>query len=46
MKLNQYTRYLTVIILVLQGSAYLMNLSYQVKAAGGYVEMGFGRWSS
>lgn len=41
MKLNQYTRYLTVIILVLQGPAYLMNLSYQVKAAGGYVEMGF-----
>ena len=41
MKLNQYTRYLTVLILVLQGPAYLMNLQYQVKAAGGYVDMGF-----
>ncbi len=41
MKLNQYTRYLTVAILVLQGPAYLMNLKYQVKAAGGHVEMGF-----
>ncbi len=40
MKLNQYTRYLTVAILVLQG-AYLMNLKYQVQAAGGHVEMGF-----
>ena len=27
-KLNQYTRYLTVLILVLQGPAYLMNLRY------------------
>lgn len=41
MKLNQYTRYLTVLILVLQGPAYLMNLQYQVQAAGGYVNMGF-----
>ena len=41
MKLNQYTRYLTVLILVLQGPAYLMNLKYQVQAAGGHVEMGF-----
>lgn len=41
MKLNQYTRYLTVIILLLQGPAYLMNLKYQVASAGGYVEMGF-----
>ena len=41
MKLNQYTRYLTVAILVLQGPAYLMNLKYQVQAAGGHVEMGF-----
>lgn len=40
MKLNQYTRYLTVIILLLQGPAYLMNLKYQVQAAGGHVEMG------
>ena len=41
MKLNQYTRYLTVFILVLQGPAYLMNLKYQVQAAGGHVELGF-----
>ena len=41
MKLNQYTRYLTVIILLLQGPAYLMNLKYQVQAAGGHVDLGF-----
>ena len=41
MKMNQYTRYLTVFILVLQGPAYLMNLKYQVQAAGGYVDLGF-----
>ena len=41
MKLNQYTRYLTVAILLLQGPAYLMNLRYQVTSAGGYVDMGF-----
>ncbi len=29
-KLNQYTRYLTVLILCLQGPAYLINLKYQV----------------
>ena len=40
MKLNQYTRYLTVLILLLQGPAYLMNLKYQVTSAGGYVDMG------
>ena len=40
MKLNQYTRYLTVLILALQGPAYLMNLKYQVQAAGGHVELG------
>jgi preprotein translocase subunit SecY len=41
MKLNQYTRYLTVLILLLQGPAYLMNLKYQIQAAGGHVELGF-----
>ena len=41
MKLNQYTRYLTVAILVFQGPAYLLNLKYQVQAAGGHVEMTF-----
>ncbi len=34
-KLNQYTRYLTVAILLVQAPAYLMNLQYQVNAAGG-----------
>ena len=33
MKLNQYTRYLTVCILPLQGFAYLMNLQYQIKTS-------------
>jgi len=40
MKLNQYTRYLTVIILLIQAPAYLMNLQYQVNAAGGHAHMG------
>ena len=30
MKINQYTRYLTLIILVLQGPSYLLNLRHQV----------------
>ena len=41
MKLNQYTRYLTVIILLVQAPAYLINLGVQVRAAGGQAEMGF-----
>ncbi len=40
-KLNQYTRYLTVLILFVQGPAYLYNLRAQVVNAGGAVEMGF-----
>ena len=40
-KLNQYTRYLTVLILFVQGPAYLYNLRSQVVNAGGSVEMGF-----
>ena len=40
-KLNQYTRYLTVLILVLQGPAYLVNLQVQVSSAGGHASMGF-----
>ncbi|MCH5246163.1 MAG: preprotein translocase subunit SecY [Muribaculaceae bacterium] len=40
-KLNQYTRYLTVLILLLQGPAYLVNLQVQVSAAGGGASMGF-----
>ena len=41
MKLNQYTRYLTIIVLILQGPAYLLNLKYQVQAAGGNVDFNF-----
>ncbi len=39
MKLNQYTRYLTVIILLFQAPAYLANLQYQVNAAGGHAQI-------
>ncbi len=38
-KLNQYTRYLTVLILLFQAPAYLMNLQYQVNAAGGHAHI-------
>ncbi|MBQ4345240.1 MAG: preprotein translocase subunit SecY [Muribaculaceae bacterium] len=37
-KLNQYTRYLTVLILLLQGPAYLVNLNMQL---GGALNFGF-----
>lgn len=40
-KLNQYTRYLTVLILLLQGPAYLINLQVQVSAVSGHATMGF-----
>ena len=40
MKLNQYTRYLTVAILLVQAPAYLVNLQYQVNAAGGHAHIG------
>lgn len=33
MKINQYTRYLTVLILLLQALTYLFNLEYQVNSA-------------
>lgn len=33
MKINQYNRYLTVLILLLQAPAYLFNLEYQVNSA-------------
>ncbi len=39
-KLNQYTRYLTVAILCLQGPAYLMNLQFQVSAVSASASMG------
>ncbi|MDE7397479.1 MAG: preprotein translocase subunit SecY [Muribaculum sp.] len=40
-KLNQYTRYLTVFILLLQGPAFLINLQVQVNGAGGHMAMSF-----
>ena len=39
-KLSQYTRYLTGLILCLQGPAYLVNLQVQVSAATGGAHMG------
>lgn len=33
-KINQWTRYLTVIVLILQGSGYLVNLNAQLQNAG------------
>ena len=45
-KLNQYTRYLTVLILVLQAPAYLINLQVQVNSASsGANPMVFGFWT-
>ena len=40
-KMNQYTRYLTVIILCLQGPSYLINLSVQLAQAGSALPSGF-----
>lgn len=39
-KINQYTRYLTLIILVLQAPAYLVNLNVQMKYAGAAIPGG------
>ena len=36
-KINQYTRYLTVAILLMQAPAYLINLNVQLRSAGGAV---------
>ena len=36
-KLNQYTRYLTVLILILQAPAYLVNLQYQAHIQFGFM---------
>ena len=41
MKINQDTRYLTVLILLLQAPAYLVNLQVQVNSAGGNAHFGF-----
>lgn len=40
-KINQYTRYLTVLILLFQAPAYLTNLNYQMKAVGSAIPSGF-----
>ena len=40
-KMNQITRYLTVVVLILQGWAYLKNLDYQLRGAGAIMETGF-----
>lgn len=40
-KMNQITRYLTVFILILQGPAYLVNLSVQLSSAGYALPSGF-----
>ncbi len=40
-KMNQYTRYLTVAILLLQGPSYLINLSVQLAEAGSALPGGF-----
>ncbi len=46
-KLTQYTRYLTVLILVLQAPAYLINLQYQVASAShsAGADVSFGFWT-
>jgi len=40
-KMNQYTRYLTVIILLMQGPSYLINLSVQMAQAGAQMPSGW-----
>lgn len=44
-KMNQYTRYLTVLILILQAPAYLINLQVQVNGAASGAAMSFGFWT-
>lgn len=40
-KINQWTRYLTLLILLLQAPTYLLNLKQQMAAAGGVMPSGF-----
>ena len=35
-KIDQWTRYLTVVLLLVQGSAYLVNLNMQLRQAGAH----------
>ncbi len=44
-KLNQYTRYLTVLILILQAPSYLINFQIQVNSAANANAMSFGFWT-
>ena len=44
-KLNQYTRYLTVLILILQAPAYLINLQVQVNSAANGHALHLGFWT-
>ncbi len=44
-KLTQYTRYLTVLILVIQAPAYLANMQYQVLQAGTHGVATFNFWN-
>lgn len=44
-KLNQYTRMLTVLILILQAPAYLVNLQVQVNGASNGTTLAFGFWT-
>ena len=39
-KIDQWTRYLTVVLLLVQGSAYLVNLNMQLRQAGGSLPEG------
>ena len=45
-KINQMTRYLTVIILIVQGSAYLANLEMQMRSVGACMSRKYGVKSS
>ncbi|MDE6207175.1 MAG: preprotein translocase subunit SecY [Muribaculaceae bacterium] len=45
-KMNQYTRYLTVLILFLQAPAYLINLQMQVNGAANGNAMSLGFWTT
>ncbi len=44
-KLNQYTRYLTVLILLMQAPAYLYNLQMQINGAANGAVIEFGFWT-
>ena len=44
-KLDQYTRLLTVLILILQAPAYLVNLQVQVNGASNGTTLAFGFWT-